>query len=752
MKKLLQTLFFFLLVTQIAFAQWELQNPLITQSTLNDVTLIDENTGWAVGDNGTIIKTTNSGIDWLNQQSNTINSLRGVSFVDINNGWAVGENGTVLKTTDGGSNWIMQTSGVTDDLNDVWFTNINTGLVVGEQGSVLKTNDGGNGWIAQTMGNTITLYSVCLIDENNGWVVGDNSSTGHPDGLIKRTTDSGNTWTTQLSPINTEEECLYDVYFTDINTGWIVGRKHDGTNPWGEILKTTNGGSNWIAQICPTQAELSSVNFIDSNNGWATAADRWYGVIKGHILRTTNGGSTWLLYNLGVSKGTNGISFTNSINGLTVGENGTIQLSMDGGKNWNSPPGGSTNDWTDVCFTDPNIGMVIGDGGTILRTVNIGTSWTPVVTGTTNDFTAMCFIDANEGWAVTGIIHGFHTELRDSSFIFHTIDGGVTWTKQITMPLTLFNDVFFVDANNGWVVGTNTDSIWWTSSYSFMLRTNNGGMSWSQTNLDSFPTPIKIQFINTSTGWMLCNSPGMGCWGGLFKTSDSGNTWNLSLDYCWSDFQFNDMNNGIAVKGVNSWSGEQWGIISKTTDGGETWSSDSIYSPAYDVFFVNNNTVATLGHHYGDDVICYWSTDAGSTWISRSTGIYEDMHHIFFTNELNGWMIGNNGAIYHTTNGGVTFVEEEQIDNAPSEFLLSQNYPNPFNPTTKIKYSVPQSSNVIIKVYDLLGNEIETLVNEEKAAGTYELTWNAVNLPSGVYFYQLCAGSFIETKKMLLLK
>ena len=87
-----------------------------------------------------------------------------------------------------------------------------------------------------------------------------------------------------------------------------------------------------------------------------------------------------------------------------------------------------------------------------------------------------------------------------------------------------------------------------------------------------------------------------------------------------------------------------------------------------------------------------------------------------------------------------------------SEFSLSQNYPNPFNPATKIRYSIPQSANVELKVFDILGNKIETLVYEQKPTGTYEVTWYAENLPSGVYFYQLRAGSFIETKKMLLLK
>jgi hypothetical protein len=88
----------------------------------------------------------------------------------------------------------------------------------------------------------------------------------------------------------------------------------------------------------------------------------------------------------------------------------------------------------------------------------------------------------------------------------------------------------------------------------------------------------------------------------------------------------------------------------------------------------------------------------------------------------------------------------------PNRITLLQNFPNPFNPTTKIKYSIPQSSNVVIKVFDILGNEIETLVSEEKQKGTYEITWYAENLPSGIYFYQLQAGSFVETKKMVLMK
>jgi hypothetical protein len=99
----------------------------------------------------------------------------------------------------------------------------------------------------------------------------------------------------------------------------------------------------------------------------------------------------------------------------------------------------------------------------------------------------------------------------------------------------------------------------------------------------------------------------------------------------------------------------------------------------------------------------------------------------------------------------ITDVSDEN-ETFPTEYSLYQNYPNPFNPSTKIKYSVPQTSQVQIKVFDVLGNEIATIVKEEKPIGNYEVEFDARELSSGIYFYQLNAGNFVETKKMLLIK
>lgn len=114
--------------------------------------------------------------------------------------------------------------------------------------------------------------------------------------------------------------------------------------------------------------------------------------------------------------------------------------------------------------------------------------------------------------------------------------------------------------------------------------------------------------------------------------------------------------------------------------------------------------------------------------------------------------MGDSGNILHTSNGGVTFIKEEEVNEIPTEYLLLQNYPNPINNSTAIKYSITKVSQVYLKIFNTLGEELETLINEEKPGGVYEVKWNAAELPSGVYFYRLQAGDFVQTRKMILIK
>jgi hypothetical protein len=160
----------------------------------------------------------------------------------------------------------------------------------------------------------------------------------------------------------------------------------------------------------------------------------------------------------------------------------------------------------------------------------------------------------------------------------------------------------------------------------------------------------------------------------------------------------------------------------------------------------------------------YIFSKSGSNWIEKqkltaNDGNSADIFGVSVSITENKAIIGapgnddngqNSGSAY-LYNNFVVGVENDEGEN-PLSYSLDQNYPNPFNPSTTIRYSVPQSSNVVIKIYDILGNEIETLVNEEKVVGTYEIKWYAENISSGIYFYRLQGGEFIETKKMILIK
>ena len=185
----------------------------------------------------------------------------------------------------------------------------------------------------------------------------------------------------------------------------------------------------------------------------------------------------------------------------------------------------------------------------------------------------------------------------------------------------------------------------------------------------------------------------------------------------------------------------------------------SIYSQEW---FIQNSSVTTSDLHSVDFVdenigwaagtagLIIRTTNGGLNWQNQSVQPNYYLESVYFVNENLGWTVGNDGVILKTTNGGVNFIDDG--DEVINDFFLSQNYPNPFNPVTTITYQIPQTGFVTLKVYDILGREVATLVNEEKPAGSYEVKFIGNGLTSGIYFYQLKAGDYSETKKMILLK
>jgi hypothetical protein len=146
----------------------------------------------------------------------------------------------------------------------------------------------------------------------------------------------------------------------------------------------------------------------------------------------------------------------------------------------------------------------------------------------------------------------------------------------------------------------------------------------------------------------------------------------------------------------------------------------------------------------------------GTTWTIYTTsnsGLpHNDVHSIIIDGSGNKWIGTNGGGLAVYKEGGIVSVKEIINKNIPGEFSLFQNYPNPFNPSTNISFSLSRQSFVSLKVFDLIGREVTTLVAQEISTGFHVLQWNASNLASGVYFYRLHAGTFTETKKLVLLK
>lgn len=292
---------------------------------------------------------------WVAQSSGTDASLNSVFFTDSNTGYAVGERGTILKTTDGGTNWIQQVSGTTERLNSVYFTYAQTGYAVGS-GVILKTTDSGATWIA-TANFGIGEYctSVFFPNKTIGYIMAAGSNNNY------KTTDGGSTWVPQSYSLNNQGR---SVYFTDTLTGYAAG--------YNCILKTTDGGVTWIKHGGGNG--FQSVYFVNKDTGYAVAQ----GSIAKTIDNGNNWALTDVKVPEGVHPFLYSVYFTNNTTGYVVGGDAInaspdiILKSSDGGINWK--PQTTPRSWflNSVFFPVPDTGYAVGYSGVILKTTNGG--------------------------------------------------------------------------------------------------------------------------------------------------------------------------------------------------------------------------------------------------------------------------------------------------------------------------------------------------------------------------------------------
>lgn len=293
-----------------------------------DVMFIGESEAWAVGYPGLLLHSLDGGVSWQRQNGLTDQALFALDFIG-DKGWVVGRGGTLLTTVDGGKTWKKQEPLCSQPLFDVDFVDENHGWAVGNFGSLAITVDGGKTWDVREFEPMVNaaINAVYFISPTEGWLAGDyplwdaaldEEVTAETISNLFHTTDGGQTWQLVKTDVS---YALYDVLFTDNQTGWIVGSK-------GNLLKTTDGGETWTPLASQTKSHLFSL-YQAGDTMWIAGADGVLLQVKnGQVSRVKSGAFTWL----------SAVAFSGEQRGIVVGGRGTILSTNDAGQSWQTYP------------------------------------------------------------------------------------------------------------------------------------------------------------------------------------------------------------------------------------------------------------------------------------------------------------------------------------------------------------------------------------------------------------------------------
>jgi hypothetical protein len=528
---------------------------------------------------------------------------------------------------------------------------------------------------------------------------------------IYRTINNGYSWQQMNNGLTN-----LDIRTIAINpTGVIFA----GTQSSG-VFKSTNSGGTWVS----VGLGGSDIWSLAINSQGHLFASKLGG--KG-IYRSTDDGDTWI--NLG--------SKIRSIWSLIIDSRDVIHAGTSGYGIYRSSDNGEN--WTDVGLLITDVGTVAvnshGDifAGTddagISRSTNCGDTWVHVDPDYEyrRSITKICINSL--GTIFMGTFYGG---------AFRSTDNGDSWTS-INNGLT--GDVYcFAFKPNGDVfASTNGQGV---------FRSTNNGDNWISinsglTNLNVFSLAVN------SSGDIFAGTNGQG----IFHSTDNGENWhqtNAGLAGSWA--------RSLAINSADHIFAGMFGQgVFRSTDNGSNWTQEDSSISALDVTsLIINPTDKVFAATFGQGI--FQSTDNGNSWSQFSSGL-GNLHIIdLATNSIGEIFAGMFSYKYAYGAAGVfrsirtTGVVEQNPKQLPLAYTLEQNFPNPFNPTTTISFLIPRSGYVTLRILNLLGEEISTLVAEELHTGTYTIHWNASNYPSGVYFYRLQVDSFSETKKLLLLR
>ncbi len=407
---------------------------------------------------------------------------------------------------------------------------------------------------------------------------------------------------------------------------------------------------------------------------------------------------------------------------------------------WEKIDSPTSNRLTSVVFIDSLNGWAAGDSGIIIHTPDGGTNWETQYYNDSLNIVNLCFLSDRYGFAsaVSNMYEPF------GSFLLKTTDGGLNWEAEYMRIGELFvNYVHFLDSLNGFAAGYP----------GFFLRTSDGGGSWRPVTRDSsifagYP-PYKIKFYNATYGYA-CGGV-RDVTGVIWRTTDGGFSWDTVVDTSSAPPEplfaiqiFDSLN--VLVMGGDP---EYGASTLRTSDAGNFWEYETMGILWYPVE-VGFRTASEGWAPMGPKIGFLFTSDSGENWSLVPTPDSAYVTNINFPDSLHGYAVGINGTIIK-----YTYQKPNEVKSDGGEiesFHLAQNYPNPFNPTTSISYRVSSAGMVSLKVYNILGKEAASLVNEYKPAGSYTVEFDGSNLSSGVYLYRMRTGEYSAVRKMMLVK
>lgn len=710
MKKIFLLLFSFIL-TYTAYTQG-----------FNSVFSKDGNFVWAVGNNGSAYYSVTGGLTW---NAFTIGSVKYNSIFSINQKvWIVGETGILQLSTNAGLNWAGYTIS-SQHLNSVFFVDENNGWIVGNSGTILRTVNGGVNWTTQTSPFSVDLNCVRFLSTSDGVACGNNGKVIYW---------NGSSWNAYTTPVTN------NLLSVDKKSSTIIATSADGS-----AIKSVNNGSNWsvIDYKTMSKSEISSIHMLDANTFYSCGGG-------GFIRKSVDGGATFTFQENPMMANLVEIFFYDANKGWAVSsKNNAVLWTTNGGTTWSLPTGTSVNfSWSLKQSASGNIGngfcmhpfnkkiIFIAMGNRVYRSVDIGETWTQISTispGSRAHTFFVSSVDTNYWIASMD---------ESSGRVVRTTDYGSTWSVCWGPgPLTNYGMPLMADQTTPNQVYLNPDN-------SVLLKSTNWGLNWTSASTQVFRSPdnITVAWENPNVIYSGDGVTGSGV-AELFKTTNGGANWTLIHTVSGSEIPFTVVSSLDPNLSYHTcWSS------------GGIWKSNSMWSSYTQVAPTSNAWAADIAKDdptavaYGVySTSVYISTNSGINYVTTSVGSSPEAGMLFYDK---GNLFSQKGggvfklSITYTVPTAVQLVSNE----TPVRFQLIQNYPNPFNPSTKIKIHIAKPTSVKLLVFDVLGKEVEQLLDQSMNAGIYEIIFDGTNQQSGVYFYRLITDEYTETRKMVLVK